>query len=412
MIYNQIAALCTRFTDKFILGDYSGEENLKSAGSKIIIANHSSYIDHFVVGTILKKVQPNQKVYFLTKQESFEGRISKWWHENMNCIPIAREGNVTPVMMKLKKILQKENAIIVIYPEGTRTVTGKIYLGKQGAELLSYMARVPIIPLGMHGLFDVLPRKTRIPHLKRVDVQIGSTVFVTKDDKNKLQEISDNNMRIISTLAGEQMSEKRVGEFINRVEMIEELQEVNEKGLRNYPHDTHLPTDYFNRAIYIGNQLLLSYELSEKERMIVLIEMARARARLALESGIFSVKGLIKLVQFKSSISRAKQIDDSNPELLYLEANYYQFKKNNKKFIACLEKAIKISPYNIKYILLLCKAYYSVGKTEEAIDMLLVLGQTPADSQVDQRRKLEGLVILMRLDPTIEKELYYGKEAI
>jgi 1-acyl-sn-glycerol-3-phosphate acyltransferase len=52
----------------------------------------------------------------------------------------------------------KRNKVLLIFPEGTRTIDGRLQEFKKGAAILAYEMGVPILPVGINGTFEVLPR--------------------------------------------------------------------------------------------------------------------------------------------------------------------------------------------------------------------------------------------------------------
>jgi 1-acyl-sn-glycerol-3-phosphate acyltransferase len=399
----------THLIQWFLLGNIKGQDNLQFDGPKIIISNHSSYLDHFVILKLLKKYNPKQKVYFLTKQEAFDKPFSKWWHFNLNCVPVDRDGNATAAMKTLKNKLIKESATVVIYPEGTRTPTGEIYLGKSGAEILALMTGVPIIPIGMHGLYDILPKKELRPTLNKVNVEIGKSLYVHKEDKHNIETLTNNHMEIIADLAHERLSTKHVGEFDVKQEALDMIINLNSDALRNYPNALHSPNDYHKRVLYMGRHLLSETTLNNDEKVLVLVEMARAEGRIAANIGLKTYLGKVRMKQVKNLLHQAKEINADNPEVLYVEGNFYNFIEENQHFVSCLEKAVKYKPCSIRYRLSLAKAYKTVGRLEDMTEVLRQIGQLKALSQVDSRRKVEALALLMRIDPSLEMEFNYGK---
>ncbi|WP_257607413.1 lysophospholipid acyltransferase family protein [Weissella sagaensis] len=397
----------------FVLGNINNFDFLKMIGPKIIIANHNSYLDHFVLLRLLKTANPKQPVYFLTKQEAFDTTFSKWWHENLNCVPVDRSGNATTAMLTLKDKLLSEEAIVVIYPEGTRSPTGEMYHGKPGAETLAYLTGVPIIPIGMHGLFDMLPRKTLYPHLKkRIDVAIGEPIYLHKSDKKNLDEISNSNVEKISILANERLDHKRVGEFDVKQEMFQMMIKLNQDALRNYPNSKHLPEQYFKRSVYIGQQLYKMDDLTFDEQMTILIERARSLGRLAADKGINTLKGRVGMRKVKKILDSIFAIDSENPELLYVIGNYYHLIGSEKQFVTFLEKTNTLMPNKIQYMISLAKAYQATNNINELLKILNQIKLIVPSNQLEQRRKLEAMVMLMRLNPNIQLEVTDGSEVI
>lgn len=396
----------TSLVKLFVLGNVKNFEILQMSGPKIIIANHNSYLDHFVLLQLLKKANSKQPVYFLTKQEAFDGTFSNWWHENLNCVPVDRSGNATNAMLTLKDKLLSEKAIVVIYPEGTRSPTGEMYHGKTGAETLAYLTGIPIIPIGMHGLFDVLPRKTNIPNLQsRVDVAIGNPIYLHKSDKKNLVRINDANMETIATLANERLDDKRVGEFDVRQEMFSMMINLNQDALRNYPNSKHSPEQYYKRSLYIGKQLSSSSELTTEEQMTILIEQARSLGRLAADRGLKTFQGRINIRKTVKVLKTAYEIDSENAELLYVIGNYYHLIGSQVEFVKLLEKVNSLAPNKIQYMVSLAKAYKETSQFSKLFSILKQIKLIVPVDQLEQRRKLEAMVMLMRLNPNIKMEV-------
>ena len=80
----------------------------------------------------------------------------------------------------------KQGKIIAIHPEGTRSLTGKLQKGKTGVVRLALAAKVPVIPIGLIGTFEILPKGKYIPKLKRATMNIGKPMYFGKYyDKKK-----------------------------------------------------------------------------------------------------------------------------------------------------------------------------------------------------------------------------------
>lgn len=69
---------------------------------------------------------------------------------------------------------------ILFFPEGQRTRDGKIHNFKPGIGYLALNMEVPIIPIKIDGLFQVLPRQKTIPRFHKTVIKIGSPIFPEK----------------------------------------------------------------------------------------------------------------------------------------------------------------------------------------------------------------------------------------
>lgn len=186
--------------------DIKGKENIPKEKIAFIAAcNHASYMDHFIFGGIVAK-NTNRMAHFLSKKEHFQGKQKKW-HKFLEAIPIDRQAGGKDGLEKAIQAL-KEGKIIAIYPEGTRTLTGKIQRGKTGVARLVLAAKVPVLPMGLTNTFKILPKGKNIPRLMRTDVNIGKLLYFNeyygKEDNYKtLRLITNKIMKEIAKLSGQ-----------------------------------------------------------------------------------------------------------------------------------------------------------------------------------------------------------------
>jgi 1-acyl-sn-glycerol-3-phosphate acyltransferase len=186
-------------------GKFTGIENIPRGKGAILAANHSSYIDHFVVGSyIVGKL--NKVAYFLAKKEHFDKPFQRWWHNYLRAIPIDRQGGGEKALEKAVQHLRKGD-LIMIYPEGTRTLTGQMNRAKTGIARLALAAKVPIIPMGITNTFKILPKGKYIPKLGlKADLNIGKPLYFDKyygmeNDKETLRRITTMVMSEVSELS-------------------------------------------------------------------------------------------------------------------------------------------------------------------------------------------------------------------
>jgi 1-acyl-sn-glycerol-3-phosphate acyltransferase len=191
--------------------EINGMENIPVKGGFIISANHASYMDHFCLGNLIVP-RLNKKLHFLAKKEHFDSWFQRWWHKYGGAIPLDRKkGGKAALKWAIKAL--KEGKIIGIYPEGTRTLTGKLQEAKTGVARLALAARVPVVPVGLIGNFEILPKGKYIPKLKRATVNVGKPMRFEKYYKKKvtgkiLREITTKIMKGIARLSNKQYNFK------------------------------------------------------------------------------------------------------------------------------------------------------------------------------------------------------------
>lgn len=189
--------------------EVTGLKNLPRDRAFIIAPNHSSYIEHVIIGSIVLSHRL-KRLYFIAKKEHFESLYQQSWHglwdNYVTYIPIDRNQGEKALEKTLAYL--KKGAVIVIYPEGTRTLTGKIQKGKTGVARLALGAKVPVIPLGIIGTFEILPKGKRIPTLKKAKLHFGEPMYFDKYYNKKitkklLRKITNDIMGKIAKLSNQ-----------------------------------------------------------------------------------------------------------------------------------------------------------------------------------------------------------------
>lgn len=186
----------------FWVKEVNGLQNLPQKGPFIIAANHVSYMDHFMMAMLVPYL--NRKIHFLAKKEHFEGFFKRAWHTYAGAIPLDRQSGGKETLKLAIKAL-KEGKIIGIHPEGTRSLTGKLQKAKTGIARLALTAKVPVIPIGLIGTFEILPKGKYLPKLKKATMNIGKPMtfgkyYDKKINKRLLREVTNNVMKEIAKL--------------------------------------------------------------------------------------------------------------------------------------------------------------------------------------------------------------------
>lgn len=186
-----------------------GVEHLPRKGPAIIAANHVSFLDSFFIPLVVRR----RKVTYLAKADYFKSWKTAWFFNMAGQIPTEREGGKkSEQALNTALRVLKEGKLLGIYPEGTRSPTGKLYRGRTGVARLALAARVPIIPCGLVGTEKVMPKEARFPRLlgrPKVVVRFGRPLDLSRfagqeRDRFVLRSITDELMYEIMQLSGQE----------------------------------------------------------------------------------------------------------------------------------------------------------------------------------------------------------------
>lgn len=135
-----------------------GYENLPQGSSFVIATNHLGIVDVPIAFYALKRWD----MFVVIGEKWRDVGLFRWVGKHFNFIFIDR---YNPDVKALRKIisLMKENNILVIAPEGTRSHTGALIEAKSGVSYLATKLDRPIVPVGITGTED----KNIVSNLKR-----------------------------------------------------------------------------------------------------------------------------------------------------------------------------------------------------------------------------------------------------
>lgn len=152
-----------------------GLEHIPQNTSFLIAANHSSHLDSGAVITALWNqvacVQPlGAKDYF------FNSAFKAWFFGSiMNVVPFDRHDQIFEGLRASSQALSPETPVL-IYPEGTRSVTGELQPFKVGLGLLALELDVPIVPAYIRGTYAALPKGRSLPRPHPVEIVFGPPI--------------------------------------------------------------------------------------------------------------------------------------------------------------------------------------------------------------------------------------------
>jgi long-chain acyl-CoA synthetase len=165
-------ALQRLFYDQFLQTHYEGQSNIPPHTNFLVAANHCSHLDMGLTKMALGEAGTDL-VALAAADYFFDTKYKRAVMENFtNLVPMERTGSLRQSLRHARSFLDRGyNALI--FPEGTRSVTGIMADYKPVIGYLALHARVGILPMYLQGTYEAMPKGTTIIKNRDISARIG-----------------------------------------------------------------------------------------------------------------------------------------------------------------------------------------------------------------------------------------------
>jgi len=210
MGYWLVKAVLTPILRLFFRPTVKGAEHLPASGAAILAGNHTTFLDNLIIPLVVSR-----RVTFLAKSDYFtgpgvKGKLSKSFFSGVGMIPIDRSGGkASEAALATGMKVLTDGDLLGLYPEGTRSPDGRLYRGKTGVARMALEAGVPVVPVGLVGMFAIQPAGKKMPKIGKVEVRIGRPLDFSRyagmeGDRFVLRSITDEIMYELMVLSGQE----------------------------------------------------------------------------------------------------------------------------------------------------------------------------------------------------------------
>ena len=178
VIGNKVVGLAQRtLYERILRTKYEGQTNIPYHTNFIVAANHQSHLDMGLVKMALGD-GGDDLVALAAADYFFDTKIKRAYMENFtNLVPMERSGSLRQSLRHARSYLDRGyNALI--FPEGTRSITGKMADFKPVIGYLSLAARVGILPIYLEGTYDAYPKGSTILKGRDIAARIGRLLTI------------------------------------------------------------------------------------------------------------------------------------------------------------------------------------------------------------------------------------------
>lgn len=203
----------------------SGTEHIPAGGPVILASNHLSYAD-----TVILPAQIRRTVHFLGKSDIFTGRsplnpLVASIMRGLHVMPVDRSGgNASRTAIEAGLSVLRDQKILGIYPEGTRSPDGRLHRGKTGVARFALATGAPIVPAAVIGAFEAHCGRRYLPRrAPRISVVLGEPIRLEaldlsdREEALVLRELTDLVMARIQQLSGQEYHDEYAADVKKRL---------------------------------------------------------------------------------------------------------------------------------------------------------------------------------------------------
>lgn len=167
-------------------------EPLPQHGGLLVVSSHQSHLDPLLLG-----LATDRRLSTLARSSLYHFKPFAAVITALDAVPIDRNASMVKTMKSIIGRLRDGRAV-VIFPEGTRTATGRLGELKSGFALMAKKAEVPIAPVAIVGAYECWPRTSLLPRPGRIRLEFGRVIpasEIARLDEREILELCTAQIR-------------------------------------------------------------------------------------------------------------------------------------------------------------------------------------------------------------------------
>jgi len=153
----------------------SGIEKIDRKSTYLFMANHQSFLD----GPMLFMLIP-QPVRVILKKEVYRIPVVGWGMHLVEFVPVDRKGirGGRKSISRASRLMREKGYSFLIFPEGTRSLDGKLQAFRRGGFFMAIESQAAIVPIAIRGTFGLMPKRSFFVRRGKIEVAFQSPVSV------------------------------------------------------------------------------------------------------------------------------------------------------------------------------------------------------------------------------------------
>ncbi len=148
-VYGLVRGILQPFFHIYLRMGRIGREHIPARGPVIIASNHRSFLDPFLIATMVRR-----PMYYVAKKELFCHPVVTWMLSALGAFPVDR-GAGDEEMIETAKAILARGGVVLMFPEGTRIRPGPLAAPRRGVGRLALETGAPVVPVAVIGSEDV-----------------------------------------------------------------------------------------------------------------------------------------------------------------------------------------------------------------------------------------------------------------
>lgn len=179
-------------------------ETIPRKGPLLVVSNHASFLDPWFI----MQVFPRNIRYLITKNWYYKSGLWQAFFRGYGTEPVIA-GDPRGTIDAISGLLGAGETV-GIFPEGRISADGRIRRFKAGIVRVAARSGAPVIPIGVRGSFESLPRQRRFPRKVRVTIHVGEPLVFPGSPRDvdpapdEIWEFRDRIVRAVCALAGQE----------------------------------------------------------------------------------------------------------------------------------------------------------------------------------------------------------------
>ena len=176
----------------------AGTEHIPQVGPVVIVPNHQTYAD-----PVLVTIPVRRPIYYMAWNQLFDVRGLSWMIRRLRAFPVEIESRDPRATREAVRLLQAGEAVM-IFPEGSRSLNGRIGRFKPGAFRLAASLGAPVLPVTVAGGHEAWPPGRTLPRRGSMTITYHPLVYPSPDGDARAaaRELAERTRAAIAGAAG------------------------------------------------------------------------------------------------------------------------------------------------------------------------------------------------------------------